>query len=71
MVLTRNHRRHLLNRLDSAKQQLEFAKSLLLKQEEEKNITDNIKELWEIDSFLWQNQIDLIEKSLIENDIDY
>jgi hypothetical protein len=71
MVLTQNHRRHLLNRLDSAKQQLELTKSLLLKQEDEKNITDNIKELWEIDSFLWQNQIDLIEKSLIENDIDY
>jgi len=71
MVLTRNHRRHLLNRLDSAKQQLELAKSLLLKQEFEKNVTDNIKELWEVDSFLWQNQIDLIEKSLIENDIDY
>ena len=70
MELTQNHRRHLLNRLDNAKQQLELTKSLLLKKEDE-DVTDNIKGLWEIDSFLFQAQIELIEKSLIENDIDY
>lgn len=70
MELTRNHRTYLLDRLDNAKQQLDITKSLLLKKEDE-DVTDNVKGLWEIDSFLLQAQIELIEKSLIENDIDY
>lgn len=66
MELNRDHRQALLNELQKAKDDLYTQEQCLLNHEEESLIN------WlEISMFLAQERIKLIEKSLIENEIDF
>lgn len=71
MELSLEHRRSLLTHLSNTKDELAIVKSLLTKKDSNEEINPNVYPLWEIDSFLLQKKIELIETSLIENDIDY
>lgn len=67
MKLEKQHRESLLASLDKAKSELAiFKKAMQLHNEE-----DVMKKSWEIDIFLEQERIILIEQSLINNEIDF
>ena len=66
MELIKKHRIALLNELDKAKEDLERNRICL----NSENIED-IKEHFEISMFLAQERDNLIEKSLIDNEIDF
>ena len=66
MELIKKHRMALLNELDKAKEDLERNKICM----NDANIED-IKEHFEISMFLAQERVNLIEKSLIDNEIDF
>ena len=66
MIIEKPHRRALLNELDKAKKDLEVSRDCLNSKE-----TANIKEHFEIAVFLAQEKIELIEQSLIDNEIDF
>ncbi len=67
MDLTKRHREGLLRALADAKKQSEKFRNLL----NNKETADDLKELFEIDIFLADKRIILIEQSLIENEIDF
>jgi hypothetical protein len=76
MELLKEHRQSLLNELEKAKYDLELQKLCLSKEisKERNNLSDkksDLVEWFEIACFLAQERIKLIEKSLIENQIDY
>lgn len=66
MELNKNHRQALLDELQKAKEDLSIQKKCLNKEEGESLIN-----WFEISMFLAQERIKLIEKSLIENEIDF
>lgn len=66
MELHKKHRIALLNELDKAKEDLERNRICL----NSENIED-IKEHFEISMFLAQERVNLIEKSLIGNEVDF
>ena len=67
MELTRNHRQSLLDRFTTNTQRIETSKAC----ERNANPEHNMAEYYDIDIFLLQKQQELIEQSLIENEIDY
>jgi len=76
MELTKQHRAALLRKLDKAKeerQSVSDAYDTMLKRKDEGSdkFDADLLEWWDIDKFLLGKQIELIEQSLIENDIDY
>lgn len=76
MELNKHHRESLLFELQKAKENLELEKVCLSKEETKRgvNLSDTKRddcELFEIQCFLSMERIRLIEKSLIENEIDY
>jgi hypothetical protein len=68
MTLSKTHRESLLNSLQKSKDSLITLKLCLSKANED---TDHLKEWWEISIFLEEERIKLIEKSLIDNEIDF
>jgi len=66
MQLNNNHRESLLNELKKAKEDKELQEISLSKEEFE-----HLKNWFEIDLFLAEQRIKLIEKSLIDNEIDF
>lgn len=76
MELLKEHRQSLLNELEKAKADLELQTKCLHKEESKRvvNLSDTNNDLYEwfeIACFLATERIKLIEKSLIENQIDY
>jgi hypothetical protein len=69
MELNKQHREALLNTLEKTKDSLNSRKSFLKLNTENK--LNPLVEWDEIDIFLLQKQIELIEQSLINNEIDY
>ena len=66
MELNKQHRECLIDELNKAKEDLDLQKECLLKSKD-----DHLKERWEIHIFLAQERVKLIEKSLIDNEIDF
>ena len=66
MQLNKNHRESLLTELIKVKDELELGKSL-----SRESHTDNFKDWRDIKLFLLQERVKLIEKSLIDNEIDF
>lgn len=66
MQLTKQHREALLNELNKVKEDKEL-QELCLKERE----SDNLSRWTEIHIFLAEQRIKLIEKSLIDNEIDF
>ena len=66
MELNKQHRESLLNELDKAKKDKEI-QNKCLKELEDKDLNN----WFEISIFLADKRIELIEKSLIDNEIDF
>jgi len=66
MELEKKHREALLEKLQQARIDLEIVKECLLE-----NRLENIKGRFEIECFLTEQKIILIEQSLINNEIDF
>ena len=66
MQLNKNHRESLLNELIKAKDELDLGKSL-----NRTNQTDDFIDWQDMKLFLLQERVKLIEKSLIENEVDF
>lgn len=66
MQLNKNHRESLLTELIKVKDELELGKSL-----NRENHTDDFKDWRDMKLFLLQERVKLIEKSLIDNEIDF
>jgi hypothetical protein len=66
MLLDSQHREALLGELNKAKEDKEL-RELCMKERKD----DHLKGWWEIHIFLADERIKLIEKSLIENEIDF
>lgn len=66
MQLEKQHRECLINELQKAKEDKELNQSLLTNKE-----SLNLTSWWEIHIFLVEQRIKLIEKSLIDNEIDF
>lgn len=66
MQLNKTHRESLLTALIEAKDELELGTSLNIK-----NYTKDFKDWKDIKLFLLQERVKLIEKSLIDNEIDF
>ena len=66
MTLNNNHREALLNELQKAKEDKELQELCLNKRED-----DHLIGWYEIHIFLAEQRIKLIEKSLIDNEIDF
>lgn len=66
MKLEKQHRQALLHQLDESKKELSILQSCLNAEENQ-----NIKEHFEIQMFLAQQKVKLIEQSLIDNEIDF
>lgn len=66
MELNKNHRESLLNALEKAKEDKELAELCIQKRKD-----DHLSEWHDIRLFMAQQKIKLIEKSLIDNEIDF
>lgn len=66
MKLNQHHREALLNELTKAKEDKELQNRCL-----EENKETNLVHWFEINSFLAEERIKLIEKSLVDNEIDF
>ena len=66
MELNTDHRTALLSELAKAKEDLKIQKQVL-----EKNDMQDLKNWREVSIFLATERISLIEKSIIDNEIDY
>ena len=67
MKLNKTHREAFLLRLQKARKEYSMITEIMCKDETKENVVSS----YEVDSFLIQEEIELIEKSLINNDIDY
>lgn len=66
MELSRDHREALIEQLKESRNKLSTVKDNLMHSKNETLIPSR-----EMKKFLLENQVELIEKSLIENDIDF
>lgn len=66
MQLNKQHRECLIDELQKAKEDLDLQQHCLRESKD-----DHLKERWEIHIFLADERIKLIEKSLIDNEIDF
>lgn len=67
MKLNNHHRESLLNELQKTKEEIDLGTSIA----NAKNITDTFNDWKDIKMFLLQEKVKLIEKSLIDNEIDF
>jgi serine phosphatase RsbU (regulator of sigma subunit) len=70
MQLNNNHRESLLNELQKAKEEIELARFVQNSSDKEQ-FTEHFKDWQDIKMFLLQERVKLIEKSLIENEVDF
>ena len=66
MELSKKHRRALLDELETAKESLISNRKCI-----NNNDAEEINDFFEISCFLAQKRIELIEQSLIDNEIDF
>ena len=66
MQLNKNHRESLLNELQKTNEEIDLGRSL-----NRENQTEHFKDWQDIKMFLLEERVKLIEKSLIENEIDF
>lgn len=66
MQLNKNHRESLLNELQKTTEEIDLATSI-----NRENQTEHFKDWQDIKLFLLQEKVKLIEKSLIDNEIDF
>lgn len=74
MELTKQHRSALLRKLDKAKeekQSTQHAFDTMLKREGTDKFDADILEWWSIELFILTKQIELIEQSIIDDEIDF
>lgn len=67
MKLNQNHREAFLNQLEKAQNDLETEKTCLRQTQP----NDPLENWHEVSIFIQEQKIDLIKKSLIENEIDF
>jgi len=67
MELNKQHREALMSELKKAKEKLRFNKQAI----KDNHISENLIKWYEISIFLATERISLIEKSIIDNEIDY
>ena len=65
MTLNNNHRESLLNELQKTREEIELGNSV------KRNNTEHFKDQQDIKMFLLQEKVKLIEKSLIDNEVDF
>jgi len=70
MQLNNNHRESLLNELKIAREEIDLATSITNSPNRE-CITEHFNDWQDIRMFLLQERVKLIEKSLIDNEIDF
>jgi hypothetical protein len=70
MQLNNTHRESLLNELVKANEELKLARDVSNASNKEQ-FTEHFKDWQDIKMFLLQERVKLIEKSLIENEIDF
>ena len=66
MQLNKNHRESLLNELQKTKEEIDLGTSI-----KTDNQTEHFKDWQDMKLFLLQERVKLIEKSLIDNEIDF
>lgn len=66
MQLNNNHRESLLNELQKTREEIDLGTTIL-----NEHITEHFKDWQDIKMFLLQERVKLIEKSLIDNEIDF
>lgn len=66
MELNKNHRESLLGFLTKVKEEIELGESI-----NRENQTEQFKDWQDIKMFLLKERVKLIERSLIDNEIDY
>lgn len=72
MELNRNHRESLLTELEKVREELELAKSMRIENlKTNKAPTPDFSDWCDVKIFLLQQRAKLIEKSLVDNEIDY
>lgn len=71
MQLNKNHRESLLGELNKAKEEIELGTSINRENQEQSSFTEHFKDWQDIKMFLLQEKVNLIEKSLIDNEIDF
>lgn len=70
MQLNKNHRESLLNELVKAKEEIELTTSVKNASNSEWH-TEDFRDWQDMKMFLLQERVKLIEKSLIDNEIDF
>jgi hypothetical protein len=70
MKLNNNHRESLLNELQKTREEIELGTSIRNSKQAD-NQTEHFKDWQDIKMFLLQERVKLIEKSLIDNEIDF
>jgi hypothetical protein len=70
MTLNNTHRASLLNELVKANEELKLARDVSNASNKEQ-FTEQFKDWQDIQMFLLQERVKLIEKSLIENEVDF
>ena len=68
MTLNKNHRESLLNELVKTKEEIDLGNSI---KRNGQNNTEHFNDWQDIKMFLLQERVKLIEKSLIDNEIDF
>ena len=74
MELKKSHREALITKLESVNEKIELNKSISLgwhNAKEDEKQTAHLVDWHDMDLFLFQEEKKLIEKSLIDNDIDF
>jgi hypothetical protein len=66
MTLNNNHRESLLNELQKTREEIDLGTSI-----NKDSQTEHFKDWRDIKMFLLQEKVKLIEKSLIDNEIDF
>ena len=70
MTLNNNHRESLLTELVKAREEIDLGISVQ-NTSNSKYYTEHLKDFYNIKMFLLQERVKLIEKSLIDNEIDF
>lgn len=71
MQLNKNHRKSLLNELQKTNEEIELSTAVAKKELHSQQQTDHFKDWQDMRIFLLQERVKLIEKSLIDNEIDF
>ena len=70
MQLNNNHRESLLNELQKTREEIDLGTAVANSKQAQQQ-TEHFKDWQDIKIFLLQERVKLIEKSLIENEVDF